>query len=90
MGGGADGVGWGCVSIGVRSPGGACLSVTGVCERAQRGRARAHVCFFSFSRLTPQELLLSFLHRSLIEGWRDGGGGGVREGRDEMGGRGRA
>lgn len=33
---------------------------------------QVHVCVFSFCRFTPQELL-SFLHRSLIEGRRDQG-----------------
>lgn len=36
---------------------------------------QVHVCVFSFCRFTPQELL-SFLHRSLIEGRRDQGRGG--------------
>ena len=54
-----------------------------VCARASMQEcagvlARACVCVFFF-RFTPQELL-SFLHRSLIEGRRDqGGGGGGRE-----------
>lgn len=33
---------------------------------------QVHVCVFSFCRFAPQELL-SFLHRSLIEGRRDQG-----------------
>ena len=60
-----------------------CVSFVCVCARASMQEcagvlARACVCVFFF-RFTPQELL-SFLHRSLIEGRRDqGGGGGGRE-----------
>lgn len=46
--------------------------------------ARACVCVF-FSRFTPRELL-SFLHRSLIEGRRDRGRWGREGGEDRVGG----
>lgn len=45
---------------------------------------QVHVCVFSFCRFTPQELL-SFLHRSLIEGRRDQGGRGRWVGQDGLG-----
>lgn len=54
-------------------------------------RACVCVCVFSFCRFTPQELL-SFLHRSLIEGRRDQGrregkvGGAGRDGLRREGG----
>lgn len=51
------------------------------CPRVHRfAHMQVHVCVFSFCRFTPQELL-SFLHRSLIEGRRDQGRRGRRRGK---------